>query len=83
VAEALKSLTEAVLENTQISSVLKNELIQNIGFVSQQVSVPAEHRNQGVLKSVLTGIKNSVATVSSLVDLWSKAESLFRSYFGL
>ena len=83
VAEALKSLTEAVLENTQISSTLKNELIQNIGFVSQQVSVPAEQRNKGVLKSVLTGIKNSVGAVSSLVDLWSKVEPLFSSYFGL
>lgn len=83
VADALKSLTEAVLENTQISSTLKNELIQNIGFLSQQVSVPALRRNQGVLKSVFTGIKNSIGTISSLVDLWNKVEPVFRGYFGL
>jgi hypothetical protein len=82
VAEALKSLTEAVLENTEITSTLKNELIQNIGFVSQQVSVPAQRRNQGVLKSVLTGITSSVSTVSSLVDLWGKVEPLLKGYFG-
>jgi len=83
IAGALKSLTEAVLENTEITSELKNEIIQNLSFISQQISFPRETRNQGVLKSVLAGIKEGVSTASSLVALWAKVEPLFKSILGL
>ena len=83
IADALKSLTETVLECKEITSDLKNELIQNLSFVSQQVSTPQGARKQGVLRSVLAGIKDGVSTVSSLAGLWTKFEPLFKDIFGL
>ncbi|HFD31733.1 MAG TPA: hypothetical protein ENJ28_03325 [Gammaproteobacteria bacterium] len=83
VADALKLITEGVLQNSELTSELKNEILQNLSFVSQQISAEPENRNQGVLKSVLSGIRDSVSTVSSLVDLWVKVEPLFRGVLGL
>jgi hypothetical protein len=83
VAKALKTITEAVLNNEELSNELKNEIIQNLSFVSQQVSVPPENRNQGVLKAVISGIKEGVNTASSLIDIWLKVEPVFRGALGL
>ena len=83
IADALKSFTEAVLENAEITSELKNELIQNLSFISQQVSIPEGARNQSVIKSVLSGIKEGVSVTTSLVTLWTKVEPIFKGIFGL
>jgi hypothetical protein len=75
-AEALKAFTEAVIVNLQIQTNTKNEVLEQISFLTEQMTTPKEQRRPATIKSVFDGIGKSVVTVTSLVSLWEKVHPL-------
>lgn len=77
-ADTLKSLTESVISSNELAVETKNEILENISFVAQQVGLPEGQRKKGLMKSVLRGIQSSIAQTADLVTIWKAIEPLLR-----
>ena len=63
--DALKALTEAVLNDASISDAQKNELIDQITFLSEQTVAGAKERKPGLIKATFNALTEASRTVSS------------------
>jgi len=82
--KAIKEFTEAVIASKEADKELKNELIEQIAFLSTQATLPKEKRRPSVVKSVLKGIKDTLtssATLATLMNSWDKLAPLFIQVF--
>lgn len=80
--DALKALTEAVLNDASISDAQKNELIDQITFLSEQTVAGAKERKPGLIKATFNALTEASRTVSSVAGAWQVAEPILRSLFG-
>jgi hypothetical protein len=81
--DALKALTEAILNDQSITDAQKNELVDQISFLSEQTVIGAKGRKPGVIKATLATLTQSANTVSSMAAAWQAAEPILKSLFGL
>jgi len=82
--KAIKEFTEAVIASTDADRRLKNELIEQISFLSTQAALPKEKRHPSVVSSVLKGIKDALtssAALAMLMNSWDKLAPLFNQVF--
>ena len=82
-ATAVKQLIEAVIKSTEINDSLKNEIAEQLAFLSVQATTKAESRSLGIIKSILSGLRDSISVAGGLIAIWGKVEPLFRSIFGI
>jgi hypothetical protein len=80
-ADAIKELTCAIIETNEIKKDLKNEIAQQLEFLTAQVTAKQEDRSLGLVKSVIIGLENTLSTVASLITIWDKVEPLLRVAF--
>lgn len=78
-ADALKTFTQAVIDNTDIAEATKNELIEQIAFVSAQSTKPQEQRKPGMVKAAMASISATVSTIANLASLWDHLYPLIGS----
>ncbi len=79
---ALKELTEAVVNSTDLSEQQKKEALDALSFVAKQGEEPLEKRQTGVLKPVLEAIPKILSSGTALVTLWNKFGPHIRTFFG-
>lgn len=82
-AEALKSLTEAVVSDTLLPNSSKREVVEALSTVAEQAAKPPEQRSMGILKPIVTWIPTAIAAAASLAALWEKFEPTIKAYLGL
>jgi hypothetical protein len=75
-AIALKEFTEAVLKNTELQAQGKEEILEQLSFLSTQTTVPKDTRQRGMITSVLDGVSKAVSTSTALLTLWQKVHPL-------
>jgi hypothetical protein len=80
--DALKVLTEAVVNDTSISDTQKNELLDQITFLSEQTVASAKDRKPGLIKATFSALTEAAHTVTSMAGAWQVAEPILRSLFG-
>jgi hypothetical protein len=80
--DALKVLTEVVLNDTSISDTQKNELLDQITFLSEQSVASAKDRKPGLIKATFSALTEGAHTVTSMAGAWQVAEPILRSLFG-
>jgi hypothetical protein len=73
---ALKELTEAVLKSTELQDRGKQEILEQLSFLSTQTTVPKDARQHGMIASVLDGISKAVSASTALLALWQKIHPL-------
>jgi len=79
--KALKEFTESVINTEKLNKNLKNEIIEQISFVTSQSVLLKEKQKTGILRGVLLGIKNIVTPIPSLLTLWDKLQPLLEHIF--
>jgi len=79
--KALKEFTEAVITETKLDAELKNQIIEQISFLTSQSALPKEKRKSGIIKAVLPAVKNMVSTMVALSSLWDKLQPLLEHIF--
>jgi len=79
--KALKEFTEAVIAETKLDAELKNQIIEQISFLTSQSALPKEKRKSGIIKAVLLAIKNMVSTMVALSPLWNNLQPLLEHIF--
>ena len=73
---ALKELTESVLGSTELQAQAKQEILEQLSFLSTQMTVSKETRQHGMIASVLDGVSKAVNTSTALLALWQKIHPL-------
>jgi hypothetical protein len=81
--DALKALTEAILSDTSIGDTHKNELVEQVAFLSEQAIAGARDRKPGLIKATFGALTQAAGTVSAMAGAWQAAEPILRSVFGL
>jgi len=82
-AKAVKELTQAVLDDKQITDDLKKEIAEQLEFLVAEAIADKEKRRVGVIKGVMGQISKAISTSAALLTIWDKIEPLFRATFGL
>ncbi len=80
VSQALKNLAERVL-GCDLLPQTRQEIIENLVFVGQQAQMLPEKRKRGVLKAVLSYLKQVMQPVEPLHDAWHTHGRTLESFF--
>lgn len=83
VAEALAELTNAILNANEIVEGEKNELLERVAFLTSQASATPADRKPGMIKTVVSAVKDGAAAVGSVAGAWTAVEPLLQGHFGL
>lgn len=81
-ASALRALTEAIASEKSLTPQHRNELLDQVAFLSGQAAAPQSERKPGMIRSVLAGVSQAVATVTSVATAWNAAEPILKGVFG-
>jgi hypothetical protein len=76
-------LTEAILTDTSTPDTQKNELVEQVAFLSEQAIASAKDRKPGLIKATFSALTQAAGTVSAMAGAWQAAEPILRSAFGL
>jgi predicted transcriptional regulator len=71
-ADALKELTNAILESQEITEAVKDELIEQLTFLAEQITTPKESRKLTIAKTVFDAITGLIRTAPALLVLWDR-----------
>jgi hypothetical protein len=82
-AQAVKSLTDEVLNSPDLGNQQKKETIEALEFISQQASIEPEKRKSGILKSVVDSLPKILSTVASGAAIWAKYGDHIKHFLGL
>jgi hypothetical protein len=83
IASALKNLTEAVAQSEAISDEQRSDLLDQLGELSTQATLPPEQRTKsGVLKAIVGGIGATLQSAGGLAEVWSTWGNSIKAFFG-
>jgi hypothetical protein len=80
---ALQALTEAILNDQSMAEDQKNELLDQVAFLSDQTIAGAKDRKPGVINATLSSLAQAAGTINSIAGAWGLAEPILRALFGL
>ena len=81
-AKAVKELTQAVLDDKQITDDLKKEIAEQLEFLVAEAIADKGKRRVAVIKGVMAQISKAISTSAALLTIWDKVEPLLRASFG-
>jgi hypothetical protein len=70
-AAALKEMTEAVINSTELEQAQKNDAVQMLEAVAADSARPEGERRPAVTRAVLAGFAEIVKVGASLATLWT------------
>lgn len=80
-ADAISTLSEAVIKSIEISDDQKNQILELLSAVSQEAVVPKEKRRASVVKALLNNLADVVGSAASLAKIWEKVSPILHSIF--
>ena len=82
-AEAVANLTRAVIESNEITMEAKDEISEQLRFITTQMNVEPEARQKGLIKGILSGLGTTISTVAGLITIWNQVEPMLRAHLGV
>jgi hypothetical protein len=76
IVKVIKDLTEEVLQSKKMEDDKKNEILEQLSFISEQLSKPKESRIWSVIKPVFATIGSALSGFSNLLGIWEKLRTL-------
>lgn len=83
IAKILAQFTEAMLRSQEINESTKEQLLEEIAFLSEQILVNKSLQKKSMLKRVLDSIKDKLSTAAALLTVWDKLYPILKTYFGV
>jgi hypothetical protein len=81
VQTALKTLSGAVAETPELTTVQKTQALENVAFLSHEADLPKEHRHPNLLNHSLGSLSQAISVVSGLAELWAKFGPQIAEFF--
>lgn len=76
-AQTIKTFTDALLQSQEIQKEEKERIIQQLSFLSEQLSLASEKRNDSVIRTVLQDVANAVQIGTGLAAAFTLVQALF------
>ncbi len=83
VADALRRLTEAIANEPSLPPDDKNDLLDQVAYLSDQASSAAKDRKRGTIKATFDAISQGAGAVAAIATAWNVAAPLLQALFGL
>lgn len=80
-AKLLSAFIKEAIESKEIESEKKEELLEKLTFLSEQVLTPLEKRKTSLAKTILSSVKDIVTSVVGLERIWQKIEPILNQLF--
>lgn len=81
--EPLAKLTDSILNARDADEQTKNDLLEQIATLTTLANSKPEGRKPGVIKALLSAIKDGAGAISSVAGAWTTVEPLLEGHFGL
>lgn len=81
VSDALKALTQAIVDASDMREDSKSQTLDQVGYLSEQAVAAAKDRKPGMIKAALSSITQTATTVSAVAAAWSAAEPVLKAHF--
>ena len=72
IVEAIKAVTEAIVNTTELNNETKNQLLEQMAFITEQATLPNSKRQTSVVKPILAAISSSLTNIASLATVWGQ-----------
>ena len=82
-ANAVKELTQAVLDSQEINDELRREMAEQLEFLVTEALAGKDKQRKGLAGRVMSDISQSIASVAALLTIWNNVQPLLQLYFGL
>jgi len=82
-ADAVKQLTEAVVNSTEINNELKSQTAEQLEFLVNEALAGKEKQRKNFARKVMSDISQSVGTIAGLLTIWNTVQPLLQAYFGV
>ena len=73
-AGAVKTLAEAFMQSKELDDARKNEALEQLTLLTEQVRLPAQQRKPGLIRAALGALKDTATTAAGLLSVWEKAK---------
>lgn len=83
VADKLADLANAILNASDADDGAKNELFEQVSFLTQLASAKPDERKPGAIKAVLSAVKEGAGAICAAAGAWSAVEPQLKGHFGL
>ncbi len=81
--DALAELTEMIMSSDTLDPKHKDEMAEQVAFLSEQAVAAAQNRKPGVITATLDALSRSAGAVNTIAGAWNTAEPILRQIFGL
>lgn len=81
--EAIQRLTQAVLDDAESSKELKEDILEQLDFLSREALKPESERSKSVVKAVFGGLERTITLAASLIGIWAQCGPVIRQAMGL
>jgi CCR4-NOT transcriptional regulation complex NOT5 subunit len=78
---AIKTITEAMVNSSELEGATKDQLLEQMAFIAEQASLPVASRQRSVVVPVLSAISASLSGVASLATIWSQWGDNLSNFF--
>lgn len=82
ISAALKALAEAIANAAAMPAPEKNQLLDQVAFLSEQAVLAAKDRRPGMIQAAFAAVTQGAGAVVAVSSAWQVAEPLLRSVFG-
>jgi hypothetical protein len=83
VSDALTRLTEAIVNDQGIVKPVKDQLLDQVAFLSEQAVAGAKDRRPGMIKAAFGALNGAAPAITALAAVWASAQPLLKTYFGI
>lgn len=81
-AEALKALSEAILQSADLTQIQRNQLVESLSAISREASSPKETRQNTVAVSLIERAAQITALANDIEDIGAKYWPVLLAVFG-
>ena len=85
-AEAIQTLAEAIANEPSLKSDEKNNLLDQVAYLSEQASAAAKDRKRGVIKAAMDSLGSfaqGANAITTITNAWQNVEPLLKILLGL
>lgn len=83
IAKLLSLFTESMLTSQEINKEIKDDLLEEISFLSELLLAEKSLQKKSMLKRTIESIENTVSTAGTLLTLWQTINPILKTLFGV
>lgn len=80
-ASMLSIFTKAILESKEIEENNKNQILEELDFITEQISLPDKLRKKSLAKKTFNSLKETLHLSASLITIWQTIEPFINKIF--